>query len=183
MCVWIYVCDGPFLRPLAGISSCFPDRGMSCLLATGADIPPELFDDILWFITHDNYGHSTAITSSEKHVLSICGTVCRHWARDSRPHLFRHLKLRSGDDLESLHTILATVWLAYGWEWDCPRKHSLCLMASRNRSMMICLYQNASSWITVAWINFVLNILFGTGEHTLIVCMFSLRSISSIPLL
>lgn len=55
------------------------------MAVTGANIPPELFDDILWHVT-DSW-------LTEKRELSGCSLVCRYWAKISRPPIFKSIRL------------------------------------------------------------------------------------------
>jgi hypothetical protein len=84
--------------------------------STAANIPPELFDDILWYIPPFRYidglglglGAYRALPESkeEKSHLSLCSLVCRHWARLCRPHIFAYVRLRCSDDLHAFKRIL-----------------------------------------------------------------------------
>jgi hypothetical protein len=72
------------------------------MASAAAYTPPELFNDILWFILHEYYERTA------RRALSRCGQVCRHWARVCRPLLFRKIELHSANDLSSFKHILLT---------------------------------------------------------------------------
>jgi hypothetical protein len=88
--------------PLHTVTLCY--LSMS---SAAANFPPELFDIILWFITHDQVGNEAYRGKEQKRVLSLCSLVCRHWARICRPLIFRSIALRSASDLSLFkHTLL-----------------------------------------------------------------------------
>jgi hypothetical protein len=78
------------------------------MASVAATIPPELFKHILWFSTHDEHGNEPNWWKGTKRAVSLCSQVCRHWARNCRPTLFKEIELRCGDDLCSFKSILRT---------------------------------------------------------------------------
>lgn len=80
------------------------------MLATAADVPPELFDHIL-----DYFGREFSIIrtperrTESKRALSQCSLTCRFWASRCQPRIFEHITLRSLEDVNTLlgfpHTI------------------------------------------------------------------------------
>ncbi|KAF7792162.1 hypothetical protein EIP86_003192 [Pleurotus ostreatoroseus] len=73
-------------------------------VATAADIPPELFDNVL---------NSTALQLSgygsiTKQQLGYICLVCRRWNRVVQPRMFRCVTLRNRADVDMLHAIVFT---------------------------------------------------------------------------
>ena len=81
--------------------------------ATGADIPPELFEHLLWHIELQNdpliprrsAELATAVAVS-KRTLGTCALVCRYFARMCRPRLFHGILLKHHTDLLGCVTLL-----------------------------------------------------------------------------
>ncbi|KAF7796842.1 hypothetical protein EIP86_008026 [Pleurotus ostreatoroseus] len=67
--------------------------------ATGADVPPELFDRIIEAIA-PNYLQDTRV--EERQILAACGQVCRFWAEKCNKVLYYRLNLRKRDDFLTL---------------------------------------------------------------------------------
>ncbi|KAJ3531933.1 hypothetical protein NM688_g7498 [Phlebia brevispora] len=65
--------------------------------ATGADVPQELFDNV---IRHLYLRHSGVRAS--KRELGQISLVCRRWAKLIRPKIFEQLELRNRDDADTL---------------------------------------------------------------------------------
>ncbi len=87
------------------ISTPHPFRFSSSMSA--ANIPPELFQEILRFPVlavfepfHRNY------VKVNKRELGAYSLVCKHWAKMCQPHLFEDVTLRSREDLEQLLSFL-----------------------------------------------------------------------------
>lgn len=55
--------------------------------ATAADIPQELFDNIIWYIDTNSYGGAGA-GGDVAYELANCALVCAHWAEVSRKVLY-----------------------------------------------------------------------------------------------
>lgn len=87
---------------------------------TGSEIPPELFERILYQLTGqplsgDRRGQLDPITkrnqrwrwdSVDKRELGNCALVCKYWAAQCRPKLFYAVTLRSREDVFTLLAIL-----------------------------------------------------------------------------
>lgn len=80
---------------------------------TGADIPEELFEHILWHTTYihlELFGNDTPATPPSQDpavsVLTILVQVCRHFASVCRPWLYRELSLRKRGQLKGLLDLL-----------------------------------------------------------------------------
>ncbi|KAI0084307.1 hypothetical protein BDY19DRAFT_542406 [Irpex rosettiformis] len=75
----------------------------------GASIPPELFEDILFYVgDRDQLRASedpTARREEMKH-LTACALTCVYWAQSARRRMFRQLVLRSAKDLNDLRSLL-----------------------------------------------------------------------------
>lgn len=70
---------------------------------TGADIPVDLFDLILSFITVDSSG---LMTSSPKGNLVHIALVCRRWASICQSKIFEKITLRSCSDFDDLWSFI-----------------------------------------------------------------------------
>ena len=74
---------------------------------SGADIPQELFEHILWYIEiHKNsYGVSkrshefAQVLAASKRTIGSCALVSRYWAKVCRPRLFNNILLQTFEDL------------------------------------------------------------------------------------
>ena len=66
-----------------------------------ANIPPELFENILSFVGDDNRLHllteplDLAARRGEMKHLSACAATCVYWARLTRWHMFEHIVVQS----------------------------------------------------------------------------------------
>ena len=69
----------------------------------GVDIPPELFEDVIWYVC-DRPAWECPLSREQKHDISQCGQVCRYWAESCRVKLFSWISLRSAEDF---HTFLS----------------------------------------------------------------------------
>lgn len=74
-------------------------------------LPPELFDDITWYIcnmsrcsTQAGYTGAPKERSDPltKRELGACSLTCMYWAEQIRPHIFRETTLRSREDYISI---------------------------------------------------------------------------------
>ncbi|KAI0084321.1 hypothetical protein BDY19DRAFT_997810 [Irpex rosettiformis] len=75
----------------------------------GASIPPELFEDVLYYVGDEkrlrNDKDPTARREEMKH-LSACALTCVYWAQLARWRMFERLVLRSAKDISSLRSLL-----------------------------------------------------------------------------
>ncbi|KAI0084303.1 hypothetical protein BDY19DRAFT_997794 [Irpex rosettiformis] len=75
----------------------------------GASIPPELFEDILFYVGDEGRlwcsVDPTARREEMKH-LSACALTCVYWAQLTRERMFRRLVLRSAKDINDLRSLL-----------------------------------------------------------------------------
>lgn len=65
--------------------------------ATAEDLPPELFEHILWHVQR-----GSTSPRERKRVLSACSLVCRYWANQARNLMHSQLTLRSAEDIRTL---------------------------------------------------------------------------------
>lgn len=85
-------------------------------MSAAAKIPPELFDDIIFFVGYDLPDNTSRLTwaiegARQKYLedvqlLRACALTCVRWANTTRQRLFRTLILRSSDDLRMLKRFL-----------------------------------------------------------------------------
>ncbi|KAI0084318.1 hypothetical protein BDY19DRAFT_542839 [Irpex rosettiformis] len=75
----------------------------------GASIPPELFEDILFYVGDGDRlmpsEDPTARREEMKH-LSACALTCVYWAQLTRVDMFQRLVLRSSKDISGLRSLL-----------------------------------------------------------------------------
>ncbi|KAI0084299.1 hypothetical protein BDY19DRAFT_541759 [Irpex rosettiformis] len=75
----------------------------------GASIPPELFEDILFYVGNEDRlkpcEDPTARREEMKH-LSACALTCVYWAQLTRERMFGRLILRSSKDTSGLRSLL-----------------------------------------------------------------------------
>ncbi|KAJ3555686.1 hypothetical protein NM688_g2440 [Phlebia brevispora] len=86
--------------------------------ATGADVPQELFDNVLKYIRLWDLDHKLQTSKRELGQISL---VCRRWAKHIRPMIFAQIKLRTRDDAHTLLRFLrcpASVMSGYIHELD-----------------------------------------------------------------
>ncbi|KAI0084322.1 hypothetical protein BDY19DRAFT_997811 [Irpex rosettiformis] len=79
------------------------------MLSLGASIPPELFEDILFYVGDEKrlwYDEDPMARREEMKHLSACALTCAYWAQLTRERMFDRLVLRSGKDLNDLRTLL-----------------------------------------------------------------------------
>ena len=78
-------------------------------MATAADIPPELFGNILEYTSDDRVLEDINSESRLEMIkcLSACSLTCTYWAQASRDKIFRFIWLRNLDDLRSLSLLVA----------------------------------------------------------------------------
>lgn len=110
-------------------------RGPTILMQSSkaAEIPEELFQDIVWEACSSKLRDREA-----RHNLSAFAQVCRYWARQARPWLFRYICLRTPDDarrflemlqtpalpgLQSISNMAGTLDVAPDLEKDVPWLH------------------------------------------------------------
>ena len=81
------------------------------MTSLGTSIPPELFENILYFVgndpridPHDVWSQS-AQREQKKHV-SACAATCVYWARLTRPHIFHDIVLKSYNDYREFLSLL-----------------------------------------------------------------------------
>lgn len=80
------------------------------MVATAADVPPELFDRILdYLIQAVILARMPVNRTEERRTLSRCSLVCRYWSSRCRPRIFALITLRSREDLETLLSCSDTV--------------------------------------------------------------------------
>lgn len=80
----------------------------AAMVATAADLPPELFPIIIGYVTDAAQGrHFLSLEGTKKH-LAACSLTCLWWAQQCRPHMFQYLTLRSADDICVLRSLLAS---------------------------------------------------------------------------
>ena len=80
----------------------------SAMRTNAADIPPELFENIIEHLM-DTEGIPTEESYyGDKRPASICGRVCKYWARLCRPMLFQTIQVKRDDDLNDLMALLQT---------------------------------------------------------------------------
>ena len=70
------------------------------MVASGADIPEELFERILLHVVRNDKLGSLDVEA--RRTLSACGLVCRYFADVCRPKLFLAITLQSFDDTQQL---------------------------------------------------------------------------------
>ena len=73
----------------------------TAMLASAADIPEELFDQILEFLTLAVV-YKPEDRAPAKHHMNQCSLVCKFWASRCRPRIFDHITLRSLKDAQTL---------------------------------------------------------------------------------
>ena len=78
------------------------------MLATAADIPQELFDDVLWHAADLQNDYSP-----DKHQLCKYSQVCTRWATRCRPRLFATIRIDSASDLHELKILLRSEPVAF----------------------------------------------------------------------
>ena len=99
---------------------------------TAADIPPELFKDILGSIGCD------------KTTLGACHCVCRYWAKECQKRRFDQLGLRSREDILALRTFQRTPrWRLPPLKLSHPRASTTISTAPW---LHLCSSTSASSW-------------------------------------
>ncbi|KAI0083172.1 hypothetical protein BDY19DRAFT_746559 [Irpex rosettiformis] len=68
-------------------------------------IPPELFDDILFYLFLDLDSNRVTVNKRlSRRVIMVCSLVCCHWANLCRKALFRnkHFTIRSSEEAQTL---------------------------------------------------------------------------------
>ncbi|GJE98433.1 hypothetical protein PsYK624_146630 [Phanerochaete sordida] len=67
-------------------------------------LPPELIDYIVLDVLDGgaSFVRGRALSRADKRALSPCILTCKHWAALLRPALFRHITLRSPEDIDTL---------------------------------------------------------------------------------
>ncbi|PSR76274.1 hypothetical protein PHLCEN_2v8568 [Hermanssonia centrifuga] len=73
--------------------------------ATAADLPPDLFKNILDCLqtsSRSPYHGENSIVAVTKHELAACSLTCSYWATACRPRIFTHITLRSREDVYTL---------------------------------------------------------------------------------
>lgn len=69
---------------------------------TAADIPEDLFQNIVLFIRSQHNPLAVNRQKATKHDLMSCSLACRYWARLLRPTIFHTIIIRSAQDLDTL---------------------------------------------------------------------------------
>lgn len=67
--------------------------------ASAANIPPELFERILFFFT---FRDRDPVKIRHPKELTPCALTCKYWARECRKKIFEFITLRSREDVETL---------------------------------------------------------------------------------
>ncbi|PSR75381.1 hypothetical protein PHLCEN_2v9139 [Hermanssonia centrifuga] len=82
-------------------------------MSTGADIPPELFEKLLDYITSKRWAGGL---EADRRELSSCALVCRFWSKRCQAKIFEDIALRSREDVEQLISFLENP-LSRIWEY------------------------------------------------------------------
>lgn len=75
-------------------------------MSAATKIPPELFEDILWYVCRRDQDAEWVVVGDDRRNVSSCGRVCRHWALPCRLKLFGKVTLRSAEDAQELKAML-----------------------------------------------------------------------------
>lgn len=120
-------------------------------MVNAADIPPELFNDILDYVCEDMRNmamlpHPSGlkpINIEKRRRIAACSLTCFHWARICRRALFRYICIKNREDLLTFQSLIAKtpgrltsiaefVWVATLVQRaeDRPRLHTLHMQPS-----------------------------------------------------
>ncbi|KAJ3529192.1 hypothetical protein NM688_g7885 [Phlebia brevispora] len=80
-------------------------------MASGADVPQELFDLITSFLIlrysqHAKNFYERNLVKVDKHEMSCCALVCRRWATICRPQLFQEITISCARDVNTFVSFL-----------------------------------------------------------------------------
>lgn len=75
-------------------------------MSAATRIPPELFEEILWYVCRRDLPPGWIVYDDDRRNVSSCGRVCQHWAVPCRLKLFDDIILRSAEDVQELKAML-----------------------------------------------------------------------------